>query len=60
VGKVTLLKNTKDFIRFSYSDALAKELIDILPADKDYLIRSFYGKMQASDRNLGRNQKRKK
>ena len=56
VGKVTLLKNTKDFIRFSYSDALAKELIDILPADKDYLIRSFYGKMQASDRNLGRNQ----
>ena len=59
-GKISLLKNTKDFIKIGYSDALAKELIDILPADKDYLLRSFYGKMQASDRNLGRNRKRKK
>lgn len=59
-GKISLLKNTKDFIKIGYSDALAKALIDILPADKDYLIRSFYAKMQASDRELGRSKKKKK
>ena len=59
-GKITLLKNTNDFIKFSYTDALAKALIDILPAEKDNLLRSFYAKMQAADRELNANKKSKK
>ena len=48
-GKVTLLKNKKGFIKFTYSDKLAEALIDILPTDKDNLIRAFHGKMKAQD-----------
>ena len=57
-GKVTLLKNKKGFIKFTYSDKLAEALIDILPAEKDNLIRAFYGKMKAQDM-LNKQQKRK-
>ena len=60
VGKVTTLKNSKDFIKITYTDKLAKALIDILPAEKDNLLRSFYAKMQAADRELNANKKRKK
>ena len=56
-GKVTLLKNKKGFIKFTYSDKLAEALIDILPADKDNLIRAFYGKMKSQD--MLRKQKKK-
>ena len=59
-GKISRLKNTDDFIKIGYSDALAEALIDILPADKDYLIRSFYNKMQARDRELEKKKKKKK
>ena len=60
VGKVTTLKNSKDFIKITYTDKLAKALIDILPAEKDNLLRSFYAKMQAADRELNANKKSKK
>ena len=60
IGKVTTLKNSKDFIKITYTDKLAKALIDILPAEKDNLLRSFYAKMQAADRELNANKKRKK
>lgn len=48
-GKVTLLKNKKGFIKFTYSDKLAETLIDVLPAEKDNLIRAFYAKMKSQD-----------
>ena len=48
-GKVTLLKNKTGFIKFTYSDKLAETLIDLLPNDKDNLIRAFYGKMKSQD-----------
>ncbi len=48
-GKIILMKNKKGFIRFSYTDKLAEALIDILPAEKDNLIRAFYGKMKTQD-----------
>ncbi len=57
-GKVTLLKNKTGFIKFTYSDKLAEALIDILPADKDNLIRAFYGKMKSQD-VLSKQKKRK-
>ena len=64
-GKVTLLKNKKGFIKFTYSDKLAEALMGVLPADKDNLIRAFYGKMKSQEmlnkqkkRNNNRNKKR--
>ena len=58
-GKITALKNSKDFIKISYTDKLAEALFEILPDNKDYLIRSFYGKMKANDR-LAKIKKRNK
>lgn len=58
-GKVTLLKNKKGFIKFTYSDKLAEALIDILPAEKDNLIRAFYAKMKLSDMNKKQKKKKK-
>ena len=58
IGKIILLKNKKGFIKFSYSDKLAQALIDILPAEKDNLIRAFYGKMKSQDM-LNKHKKRK-
>ena len=58
-GKITALKSKKGFIKFRYSDAVAEALLEILPDDKDYLIRGFYGKMKANDR-LARAKKRGK
>ena len=57
-GKVTLLKNKKGFIKFTYSDKLAELLINLLPAEKDNLIRAFYGKMKSQDM-LSKQKKRK-
>ena len=58
-GKITALKSKKGFIKFRYSDALAEALLEILPDDKDYMLRSFYGKMKANDM-FARTKKRKK
>ncbi len=48
-GKITALKNKKGFIKFYYSDALAEALFELFPSEKNYLLRSFYGKMKAND-----------
>ena len=58
-GKISLLKPQKGFIKISYTDKLAETLIEILPAEKDNLIRAFYGKMKTKDMVLAQ-QKRDK
>ena len=48
-GKITALKSKKGFIKFRYSDTLAEALLEILPDNKDYMLKSFYGRMKAND-----------
>ena len=51
-GKITALKNSKDFIKFSYTDKLAEAVIEVFPFEQCYLVKSFYGKMKSRDRAL--------
>ena len=57
-GKISLLKNKKDFVKFYYSDELCSALIAVLPNEKSSLLRAFYAKMQAADRILPSNKKK--
>ena len=59
-GKVTFLKNKKGFIRIYYSDELCLTLIKALPEEKNTLLKIFYNKMQATDRQLSNNTKKRK
>ncbi len=59
-GKITALKSKKGFIKFRYSDALAEALLEILPDNKDYMLKSFYGRMKANDSFARAKNKKKK
>jgi hypothetical protein len=59
-GKISLLKPKTGFIKISYTDKLAEALIEILPAEKDNLIRAFYGKMKTRDMVLAQKKREKK
>ncbi len=59
-GKISLLKPRRGFIKISYTDKLAETLIEILPKEKDNLIRAFYGKMKTRDMVLAQKKREKK
>lgn len=59
-GKITALKSKKGFIKFRYSDTLAEALLEILPDNKDYMLKSFYGRMKANDSFAKAKNKKKK
>jgi len=59
-GKITQLKSKKGFIKFAYTDEIAEALFDVLPAQRCYRIKGFYGQMQANDIKTKQRKKQKK
>ena len=51
-NKISLLKNKSGFIKFSYSDELARSLLQILPPQRVYFLNAFYNQIQARERAL--------
>ena len=58
-NKISLLKNNKGFIKFSYSDKLAITVMEGFPKEKCNLVKAFYSQMQANDKIM-QQKKRKK
>ena len=58
-NKISLLKNNKSFIKFSYSDRLAITIMEEFTKEKCNFVKAFYGQMQANDRMM-KQKKRKK
>ena len=58
-NKISLLKNEKSFIKFSYSDGLAIAVIEEFPKEKCYLVKAFYNRMQANDRIIKRKKRKR-
>lgn len=58
-NKISLLKNNKGFIKFSYSDKLAITIMEEFPKEKCYLVKAFHSQMQANDRMM-KQKKRKR
>lgn len=48
--KISLVKNSRKFLKTSYSDALCEELIKVIPEEKSAALREFYAKMIANDK----------
>ena len=58
--KIHKLRNKKDFFKFYYSDEIALELLKVIPLNKSYLLNGFYQKMQASDRIIKKEKRKRK
>ena len=58
-NKISLLRNNKGFIKFSYSDKLAITVMEEFPKEKCNLVKAFYGQMQANDRMMSQKKRKK-
>ena len=58
-NKISLLKNNKGFIKFSYSDKLAITIMGEFAKEKCNFVKAFYGQMQVNDRMMKQKNRKK-